>query len=219
MLRAQAMSSSFRGDREGAARILEQVRLEHRSRGNADVELNVTILLAEVEHARGRTHHAIALGSANLCGLRRMFDIASLVNQLANLAGYYAAVDDFPRAVEAVREALGLLAVRDPDNGEVAILIEHLALVYALRGAPEKAAILEGFANASFPRRAFLREFTEIGTHLRLDGLLRDSLPADELVLLAAEGAAFQPDAAIAFALEDPPQVSEPITAARKADG
>ena len=107
---------------------------------------------------------------------------------LINLAGYLVAVDDLPGAAAAAREAIGIRAAREPDHAHVAVAIEHLALVFALRGDHARAAILEGYADAAFARHGFEREFTETTTHDRLTALLREELAPDELARLTAGG-------------------------------
>lgn len=127
-----------------------------------------------------------------------------LAGFLHNLAGYLVAVDDLPGAVAAAREAIRIRAAREPDHPYVAIAIEHLALVGALRGDAAGAASLEGYADAAFGRHGYPRSFTETTTYDRLTALLRDGHAPDELARLIAEGAALTPHAAIALALEEP---------------
>ena len=110
----------------------------------------------------------------------------------------------FPAPLAAAREAIGIFAASEPDHAHVAIAIEHLALVLALRGDLARAATLEGYADAAFERLGFPREFTEATTHDRLTALLHEGLAPDELARLSAEGAALTPEAAIALALEEP---------------
>jgi hypothetical protein len=89
----------------------------------------------------------------------------------------------------------------EPDHVHIACGIEHLALVFALRGDLARAATLEGYADGAFARHGFPREFTEWTTHDRLAALIREEFAPDDLARLTAEGAALSPDAAIAEAL------------------
>ncbi len=203
LLNARAVFSLFRGDSETATRMYEQLRKEWRSLGNTRGELNVALSLAEVEHARGQTQRAIAIVREILPAVRSGADTNLLADLLHNLAGYVVAVDDLPGAVAAAREAIGIRATREPDHAHVAIAIEHLALVFALRGDRARAATLEGYANAALARHGYPREFTETTTHDRLTTLLREGLAPDELARLIAEGAALTPEAAIALAFEE----------------
>ena len=201
LLDARARLSQFRGDLDTAVRMFEQARTVHRSLGNTGAELLEALNLAEIEHRRGQTQRAIAIVRETLTEARAGTDKMRLV-LLNNFAGYLAAADDLSGAVAAAREAIGIVAAHEPDHAHVAIAIENLALVVALRGDRARAATLEGYADAAFGRHGFEREFTETTTHDRLTAILREGLKPDELARLTAEGAALTPEAAIALALE-----------------
>ena len=200
---ARALFSWHRGDLETAARMYEQLRRKHRSLGNSRAERVCTRNLAEIEHARGQTQRAIAIVRETLPTARSGADKSTFAGLLANFAGYLAAVDDLRGAVAAARESIGIHAAREPDHAYVACAIEHLALVFALLGDRERAATLEGYADAALARHGFPREFTETTTHDRLTALLREGLAPDELARLKAEGAALTPEAAIALVLSE----------------
>jgi tetratricopeptide (TPR) repeat protein len=202
LLTARAVLSTFRGDYETAALTYEQLRKEHRSLGNARGEVSAACNLAEVEHARGRTPRAIALVREVLPAARSSADTTFLATLFGNLAGYLAAVDDLSGTVAAAREAIAIYASREPDHADIAIGIEHVALVFALRGDRARAATLEGYADAALARHGYGREFTEKTTHDRLTALLREGIPPGDLARLSAEGAALAPEAALALALE-----------------
>ena len=198
LLLARALLTTGRGDLETAARMYEQLRKEHRLLGNAFAERLATLNLAELEHARGQTQRAIAIVREALAAARS--HVTQYMNLLSNLAAYLAVVDDLPAAVAAAREAIQ--AARDPDDNLVAIAIEHIALVFALRGDRARAATLEGYADAAFHRHGFPREFTERTTHDRLTALLREDLAPEDLAVMLAEGTILTPEAAVALALE-----------------
>jgi predicted ATPase/class 3 adenylate cyclase len=203
LLATRALVSLLRGDPETAARMFEQLRKEQRSLGNTSGEQIAALGLAEVEHARAQTHRAIAIVRETLPAAHSGTHKTLLANLLNNLAGYLAAVGDLPGALPAAREAIGIHAAREPDHAHVAIAIEHLALVVALRGDFARAATLEAYANAAFGRHGLPREFTETTTHDRLIAILREGLAPDELTRRSVEGAALTPEAAIALALEE----------------
>jgi predicted ATPase/class 3 adenylate cyclase len=204
LLETRALLSLERGDFETAARALEHLRKQQRALGNAGNEFITTLNLAELEHERGQTPRAIAILQETIERARSAASKKFLTALLLNLAGYLAAVEDVPGAVAAAREAIGINAAREPDHIYVAIGLEHLALVYALRGDFARAAALEGYADAAFTRNGFERELTEATTHGRLTTLLGEGLEADELARLTAEGAALLPETAIALALDEP---------------
>ena len=203
LLGTRALLSHFRGDSETAVRMYEQLRKEHRSLGNTQGEHAAVVNLAETENVRGQTQRAIAVVRETLPTARAGADKGTLAHLLENLAGYLAAVDDLSGASAAAREAIEIRAAREPRHAHVAIAMEHLALVYALRGDLVHAATLEGYADAEFLGHGLPREFTETTTHDRLIALLRDGLAPDELTRRSAIGAALTPAAAIALALDE----------------
>ncbi len=202
LLYVRALLSTRRGDLESAARMQGQLRKAHRSFGNTHGERIAAGNLAEVEHARGRTPLAISIFEEMLPAARADRDRGRLATALNNLAGYRAAVGDFPGAALAAREAIELQASTDSADVYVGIGIEHLALVAAARGDFSSAATLEGYANAALRRQGFEREFTETTTYNRLTALLHEGVAPDELARLTEEGAALTPEGAIALALE-----------------
>ena len=129
-------------------------------------------------------------------------DKGLLSNFYQNLAAYLVAEGDLPGAFEAAREGIKIRAAQEPGHVYVGIGIEHLSLVYALRGDLARAATLEGYADSVFQKAGFKREFTEMTTHNRLTELLREGCTPDELARRFAEGAVLTPEAAIALALE-----------------
>jgi predicted ATPase/class 3 adenylate cyclase len=203
LLGTRAVFSMFHGDLEMAARMQEQLRREWRSVGNSAAEHRSAQNLAEIEHSRGRTQRAIAIIHESLPGARSGADTGTVALLLLNLAGYLAAVDDLSGAVEAARESIEIRARHERDHAHVAFAIEHLALVFALRGDLLRAATLEGHADAALRRHGSPREFTETTTYERLNALLREGLAPDEIARLIADGAALTPQAAIALAFDE----------------
>ena len=107
---------------------------------------------------------------------------------LHNLAGYLVAVDDLSDAVKAAREAIGSDAARERDHVHVAIAIEHLALVFALRG--DRAT--SGHARR-LRRRRVPATRTQARVHRNDDArparrLLQEGLVPDELARLMRRG-------------------------------
>jgi predicted ATPase/class 3 adenylate cyclase len=202
LLGTRAFVSSRRGDAETAVRMYEQLREVHRSLGDTNAEQSVALNLAEIEHKRGHTLRAIAIVRETLPAVRSSVNKGNLATLLLNLAGYLAAVDDLAGAAGASRESIRSRA-GEPDHAHVAGAIEHLALVFALRGDRARAATLEGYAVAAFGRHGFEREFTEKTTHERLSALLQADVMPDELARLGADGASLTPEAAIALSLEE----------------
>jgi len=206
VLVVKALSSQIRGDLELAARMQDQLRQMHRSLGNARAERSAAASCAEIEHARGQTRRAIAIVRETLPAARSSGDTNTLGLLLVNSAGYLVALDDLPAALAAARETIAIRASSEPDHVHIAVALENLALVFALRDDYSRAATLEGYADAAVGRHGLKREFTETTTHDHLTALLHDKLAPDDLARLTAEGAALTPEAAMALALpEDEP--------------
>lgn len=201
ILARRAQFASRCGDLDRAVRSFERLREVHASLGNVSDVQTTALNLAEVEHARGQTPRAVALLHEILPNLRRSRDKGFLVTALCNLAGYLIALDDLTAAAEAAREGLEIFAALEPDNVLIAILIEHLALVYALRGEPARAATLCGFVDAAYARHGFAREFVELATHARTVKALADQLQPLEHQRMRADGAVLGAEAAVAVAL------------------
>jgi ATP/maltotriose-dependent transcriptional regulator MalT len=197
----QAFLGLAKGDLEAAARAYDLQRQENRALGNARGELAAASNLAETEHYRGETRHAIAIVREAIAIARSGKHASLLASHLQNLANYLVALGELPEAVIAAREAIELRAAREPDHPMVSAVLETLALAHALRGDVARAASLEGYADRAFARHGYNREFTEAATCGRLTALLREQLSPGELARKFAEGAALQPEAAIALAL------------------
>jgi predicted ATPase/class 3 adenylate cyclase len=201
LLGAKAMLSQRTGDYAAAAEAHERIREHQRALGNDSGERSALLNLAEVLHASGATARAIAVVRDVLAGLRAKPDRKVLCMVLLNLAGYLLASDAAVEALVAAREALGELEPAGPDAIFVAVALEAVSLAAALGGRFERAARLEGYADATFLASGFGRETTESVTYARLSKLLREHLAETELNRLLAEGAALAPEAAVALAL------------------
>jgi predicted ATPase/class 3 adenylate cyclase len=204
LLSTRSFLNLFLGDLDGAAAAYEQLLREHRKIGNARFVRTITLSLAEVEHARGFTERSVALLRDIVPEARAGGDRMMFATMLANFAGYLVAVNETTAAIDVAREAIRELSARDPESYNLAVSAEHLALAIALEGDCERSARLSGYADATFARAHFEREFTETTTYDRLRRILRDTLREERLASLAAEGAAFAPESAIELALEAP---------------
>jgi ATP/maltotriose-dependent transcriptional regulator MalT len=197
----RAQLASRIGDTASAVRIFERLRDLHAALGNISGEQNSMLNLAEIEHARGNTRRAIALVTQMLPDLRAGRERGTFAAALANLAGYHLAVDDLAAAAAAAREGIGVLAADEPTNVLVAIMIEHLGLVYALRGDAARAATLMGYVETAYAHHGFEREFVELATRARLSSSLASALDGQECSRLKTEGQHMSAQTAIAVAL------------------
>jgi predicted ATPase/class 3 adenylate cyclase len=203
LLETRANLNKLKGDLDAAALATERLRDANRSLGNEAGARSQTQNLAEIEHERGRTQHAIELIRAVLPEARAYGDRSRLAHGLMNLAGYLVASGEYPEAIVVARDAIRERAERDPGDGIATTALEHLALALALGGELARAARLAGYVDVAQQRLGFQREFTEQTTHDRLHAVLADALDCDEFQRLQRAGAELTPEAAVALGLEE----------------
>jgi hypothetical protein len=179
----------------------ERLREAHLALGNTVGEHTTVINLAANEFARGEPARAIALLHGILPAARLGGDKELLATAFGNLAGYLVAIDDLAPAAQAASDGISLLAPGEPGHLWVAVLIELLALVHALRGEPARAATLGGYADAALARHGYQRELVERSALARTNEALQAVLAPHDLERLRAEGAALMPELAVAIAL------------------
>jgi hypothetical protein len=117
-----------------------------------------------------------------------------------NSAAYRIALDDFTGARESGREGL-CFALRARGELQIATALQHIALLAGLGGEPWLGARLLGYVNAQFATLGYAREPTEQWSYDKLMDALRETLSADEIARLAADGAAWSEDQAVEGAL------------------
>ena len=118
-----------------------------------------------------------------------------------NIAAYRIALGDVDGAREAARE--GLRWARQAQHALcIAIALQHIALLLALRGEVNDAARLIGYVNVQFKELGNEREATEKWGYEKLMAALREQLSEAEIEKLAAEGAAWSEDQAVDEALK-----------------
>ncbi|MGD0471797.1 MAG: LuxR C-terminal-related transcriptional regulator [Candidatus Velthaea sp.] len=200
---SKALLSYFLGDLEGAAQGYEFLRDTHFRLGNVAEAASIALDLAENKHQRGQTEIAIALVQEVLPVLRAGSDRRTLLLALANLCGYFVALDRLAEARAVGREVFQDGSEHDRDRTTFVNTIEHSALVLALDGDVRRGAQLAGYTDAAYARAGFHREYTESTTRARLAALFRERLTPAECEALLAAGAALSIEAAIALALAD----------------
>jgi len=189
ILNPRGLIAMQRNDIDSAAAAHAESLALARSVGAVYARLAATLNLAELEHQRGNTFRAIELAKEVAPEVAVRLEFYTMVTLLNNLAGYLVAVDDVQGAREAAVEALGRLSHADAGSGLVAAALEHLALVHALEGEPERAARIFGCCETSYASSGYIREFTERKTHERLTQLLRERLGEERFERLRREGA------------------------------
>jgi predicted ATPase/transcriptional regulator with XRE-family HTH domain len=155
--------------------------------------------MAELAFAMGDPEQALRLTNEalELASLRKHLLSASWYN---NAAAYCLALGDVAGAREPAREALRLAGERRQE-AFIAIALQHLALIAALDGDARCAARLLGYVDARYDQLALRREPTELWIYEKLLATLRESLSADEITRLAAEGGAWAEEQAVEAAV------------------
>jgi predicted ATPase/DNA-binding CsgD family transcriptional regulator len=198
LLRARAWLTMY-SDPSAASPMYEQLLEQYRLANDPTGYLVTASNYAVNESIRGFPDRAIAITQQILSARRAAADKWSLALSLSNFAGYLCATGDLPGAEAAARESIDLLSAIEPDSPNLAMAVEVLALVWALRGDYEFATVLEAFANATFERHGFRREFNTVMTYDRLMELLSSALSSERIAALTREGAALTPEAATAL--------------------
>jgi predicted ATPase/class 3 adenylate cyclase len=204
ILQVRAVCSTARGDFDAAARAFEELRGELHALGQVDRERVASFNLAEVEFRRGNVRRAFDLTLEHLPALRTHGDRSLFCEALASLSTYSLALDDVTRSLAFSREALVELAAREPDSALVALVLEGVALAFAIAGNARAAARLEGYVDATLARNGYERIFADAPTYDRLYAILQAKLLPGDLAEALSEGARLAPQDAIALAIETP---------------
>jgi len=152
---------------------------------------------AGIEFAEGNMARAAAL--LEEAAERQRAESSNPAIVLCDLASARLVLGDVAGAVAAVRDALELLR-SEPENAWLAIW--HLATIAAIRGEPERAARLIGFAKAEFARRSRPPDFIERASSDILEASFATQLSSDAAGMLEALGSRLVAHEAFAEALE-----------------
>jgi predicted ATPase/class 3 adenylate cyclase len=209
------------GDRRGVAACLNLRGLAYRSPGKdtvqarrafaeaIDIHKSIgdeigtgTILgnLAELEFLGGNVGQALVLVREALEINKRGKDPVMLALGHTNLAAYSIASGDLDQARSAAREGLSW-ALRGQHVLGLAIVLQHFALIGALRNTVDTSAPLLGYVNESLQALGYEREYTERWCFDKLMVALREQLPEAEIERLAAGGAQWSEDQAVRQAM------------------
>ncbi|MGB8908694.1 MAG: tetratricopeptide repeat protein [Candidatus Cybelea sp.] len=195
VLRMWAASSLQRGDVAVARRRFSEVaRLE---RPGSEAHASALLNLGELEFAAGNVDAARTAAreaKATYAGIGSVY----IVLLLSNLAAYAMAVDDLEEARVHLREALQL----QPKSGRgwLASVIEAHALLAALSGDYERAALLAGFSENVYRARGEVRQHTERTGYKRLMKRLTEVYSAEEIASRMDTGGRLSEKEALALA-------------------
>ncbi|MGH6877093.1 MAG: ATP-binding protein [Rhizomicrobium sp.] len=159
----------------------------------------VSANLAETALKMGDVDGAISAGRNLVTRLRDTPHSDGLGFVLGVLAAALTARGDLDEALAVAREAAPLLR----DHGMLFCLFDHLALRAGLAGRSRDAALIAGYADLVYRASGRLREPVGCQTIERLDRLLHEALPDDEIARLGHLGAQLLEDQAMTLALGD----------------
>jgi predicted ATPase/class 3 adenylate cyclase len=191
-LRYQGNLAFDRGEFDKARVAFDEVR---RLLPKVDVEnTSLDLAYAELEFATGNVEAAIETAE-KVVALYRSKAPQNLLGGLLNLTAYRLCAGDRGAAGASATEAFAILG---PDASAFVhlILIEHVAVLAALDGALEEAAVLLGFSSAALSVLGGQRERTERIGFERLSGLL-EALDPELRASLFERGAALDEKAAV----------------------
>jgi len=190
-----------RGDVDGARCCYEEALAAHVRSGDEGGRAIALRNLAELEFAQGDVAGAVACGSEGLAIELRGKNLLHQTWCYANLAAYHVALDQLEDARFNARQAL-LLAQKMQRQFQIAVGIQHLALVAAVSGDIARAARLVGYADKWYRDEGGERETTEQWGYARIMERLHGQLKRDELEALLVEGAKLSEEKAVEEALK-----------------
>lgn len=209
------------GDKRGVARCLGRQADIYRSRGDVATgrelytqaleafkalgdEDGTTMVLANLAEAEFREDHveqALRLASEALEINARGKNATNLALESVNSAAYCIALGKLDRARDVAREGLRW-ARQAQDALNIALALQHFALLGALHREVDIAARLIGYVNVQLKELGSEREYTEKWGYEKLMTGLHERLSEAEIEKLAAEGAVWSEDQAIEEALK-----------------
>ena len=155
---------------------------------------NVTWGLGEFDTAEESIRQLVARMRTSPASTRRLLGFG-----LMNLAELLIEKKNPDASLEFAREGLPLVKA----DGSAWIFSDYGSLRAGAEGKLVKAALLAGYADFAHAANGGTRSFVTARARLRLQTLLRDNLPADELERFLAEGAKMSEDEACRLALEE----------------
>jgi predicted ATPase/class 3 adenylate cyclase len=200
-LNSQAAIEWYCGDVVAARELFAQALAATKALGNEIGAAVVLGNLAELEFGDGQVEQALRLAGEALEIQSSGKNASDLAVSYLNVAAYRIALGDVDGARETTREGLRW-ARQAQDALCIAALLQHIALLLALRGEMNDAARLIGYVNVQFKELGNERETTEKWGYEKLMAALREHLSKTEIEELAAEGAPWSEDQAVEEALK-----------------
>jgi tetratricopeptide (TPR) repeat protein len=200
-LNGLAAVQAYCGDVPAARELFTQALAAYKVLGDEAGAALVLSNLAEVEFGEGQVEQAVRLADEALEIHSRRKSAVSLALSYPNITAYRIALGDMDAARESAREGLRW-AQQAQIPQLIATALQHLALLFALRGEVKDAARLIGYVNAQYEELGYKRGATERWSYEKLMSALHDQLSKAEIEQLAAEGATLSEDRAAEEALK-----------------
>jgi predicted ATPase len=200
-INTQASIDGDRGDVRAARELYAQALGAYKALGNKSGTAAVLGNMADLEFADGQPEQALRYASEALEIQLRGKNATQIAGNYVNGAAYRIALGDLTGARDSAREGLHV-ARRGRIELSIAIALQHLALLATLGGDARRGAQLLSYVDAQYTALGVQREPTEQWSYDKLMAALRESLTAEEIATLGAEGAAWSEDQAVEEALK-----------------
>lgn len=196
------------GDIAGARAYYDEAMQVYRATGAQESAIGILRNLAEAEFRAGEMTTALDLAREALKFDRLANNRLHVAEDLLNICAYETALGNCEGAKACGLEALTIARMSEADV-YVTIAVQHLAAIAALRPREatgqrtedrKRAARLLGYADGRLAALSVRRGHTEQQEHDAANAALRAELAAAEIDRLAAEGAGWREERAIAEA-------------------
>jgi len=200
-LSLQGVGAYNRGDFAQGREFYQQALRAYKSLGDELSTANVLGNLGELEFADGDPEAALASVTESLAITSRLKEATDLAIDYNNSCAYLIVLGDLDRALVSAREGLRL-AQLEQNAWNIAVAVQHLALLAALRRHYSTAGKLIGYVNEQFRQLKLERETTEKWGFEKLMVALRGQLSEGQIQKLALEGATWSEDQVVEEALQ-----------------
>jgi predicted ATPase/DNA-binding SARP family transcriptional activator len=188
-----------RGDFESSRTMHEQALTVAKSHSADYAFVQAQLCLADSEYLCGNYAKAVARLEEAVSRVDPFQTAALSACLYYNLGAYRIYLGHYEEAADALLQSLAILR-NAQDSWQVAITLQHAALVEALAGSASVAARLAGYVDAFYSSHSIQREPTEVRTRAWIDEVLRAQLAEAARQALFQEGAAMSEASAIALA-------------------
>jgi predicted ATPase/DNA-binding SARP family transcriptional activator len=184
------------GDFTTARSMHEQALSIAKGYGAEYAVMHAQLCLADMEYQHGDYEKAVARVEDALSHVDASRTAELAANFCCDLAAYRIALGQYPRAATDVLKALAILR-NAHNNYQVAVALQHVALIEAMSGNASTAARLVGYVDAYLAAHSIRRQSKELGERERLEATLRSQLAESAYEALLREGAALSEEEAI----------------------